>query len=413
MLVSLWFQLTPEYEGAGAIFVMLLTLYMIHRPAVRWLGRFGWVRWLFARRATRAAWAVRVVLMAAIVGAGCVPVTYHTGGPFELLPAARVVVRTEVAGPIETVFVREGQWVEAGQPLMQIAKRAFETNLARAEGEMRKAESRLALLKSGARAEAIESAREAVRTAQTRLSYSEGRLRRFEAMKAEELVSAQLYENAVAERDRSAAMVAEAAADLDLVLSDARDEAIAARVAETDSVRALVEGCRRDLEHATITSPIAGRVVTPRIESLAGVYVSPGLRDAVAQIEDAREVRAEVRVPEREAGLIRPGARVLLAAWAFHDRTFEGEVAGIAPVAAIPAPGAPITNVEAGPVQVVETADDEAAVRVLTALPNPDGRLQAGLTGYAKIEVARRPLWDILFRPVGRWFEVEFWSWLP
>jgi len=52
-------------------------------------------------------------------------------------------------------------------------------------------------------------------------------------------------------------------------------------------------------------------------------------------------------------------------------------------------------------------------VRVRTEIPNPDGTLKPKMTGYAKIKIEHRPVWDVLFRPFLRWLRIEVWSWLP
>jgi len=52
-------------------------------------------------------------------------------------------------------------------------------------------------------------------------------------------------------------------------------------------------------------------------------------------------------------------------------------------------------------------------VRVTTHIPNAGGVLKPKMTGYAKIMVAHRPVWDVLFRPLLRWVRIELWSWLP
>ncbi len=35
------------------------------------------------------------------------------------------------------------------------------------------------------------------------------------------------------------------------------------------------------------------------------------------------------------------------------------------------------------------------------------------MTGYAKIATGDRPVWDVLFRPIIRWFKVQVWYWIP
>ena len=56
---------------------------------------------------------------------------------------------------------------------------------------------------------------------------------------------------------------------------------------------------------------------------------------------------------------------------------------------------------------------DGPYVRVTTEIANDDGLLKSGMTGYAKIATEPRPVWDVLSRPIIRWFRVQFWYWIP
>jgi putative peptide zinc metalloprotease protein len=161
---------------------------------------------------------------------------------------------------------------------------------------------------------------------------------------------------------------------------------------------------------------MAGWVVTPRIEEMAGTYLKPGQRDLVVQIEDSRTIRAEVEVPEQDVGAVIVGAEVKVVPWAFHDVTFHGTVTAIAPVAAsnnAESSTATVVGAGQGGTQVSLSGSPERAVRVITEIPNPDGVLKTDMTGYAKIATGKRPVWDVLFRPVIRWFKVEVWYWIP
>jgi putative peptide zinc metalloprotease protein len=231
------------------------------------------------------------------------------------------------------------------------------------------------------------------------------------------MISPQEFENALRQRDMDLQQLAEANANLALVKSSARPEQIAALKAQVESLQAVVDNYRVDLARTTIAAPIAGRVVTPRPEELAGSYLKPGQRDLVIEIEDARIIRAEVQMPEEYVADVRVGADVELVAWTFSDRSFHGQVVSIAPVAATnstDAGGATVLGGQTqGTTQISIASSSERSVRVITEIPNPDGILKSDLTGYAKIATSDRPVWDVLLRPIIRWFSVEFWYWIP
>jgi putative peptide zinc metalloprotease protein len=370
--------------------------------------RRGWKRAL--------AWALRLVFVTATAWAMFLPYPYQTGGPFRFLPAKRAEVRSEVEGLVDKVLVREGQWVEQGQAIATISPRTHQKNLKAAQAKLDEAKAELQLLKAGPKREEVERAKADVRTAETSLAWSGPRADRFAKLYSQKLVSDQEYENALRQRDIDKAMLNEAKANLKFVASGARPEQLKAVEAEIRSLQALVDNYRTDVQRTTLKSPIAGFVITPRVEELAGTYLKPGQRDMVVQIEDARTIRAEVEVPEGDAGAVSVGAVVKVVPWAFHDVTFHGTVVSIAPVAAANSADsntATVLGPAQGATQVAMSGSSERVVRAITEIPNPDGVLKTDMTGFAKIATGDRPVWDVLFRPIIRWVKVEVWYWIP
>ena len=360
-------------------------------------------------------WFLRGGLAIAATAVMFIPYPYHTGGSFRFLPASRVEVRSEVEGLVDKVLVHEGEWVKAGQPIARLSGRTQERNLKSSQAKLEEARAQLQLLKAGPKPEEIERARADVSTAETSLAWSGPRAERYAELHRQNLVSDQDYENAVRQRDIDTAMLEEARANMTLVQSGARRELIQALEAEIRSLQALADNSRMDVESATLRSPIAGWIVTPRVEELAGTYLKPGQRDLVVQIEDARTIRAEVEVPEEEVMSVSLGAKVEVAPWAFHDVSFKGTVVSIAPVAATNSAEASTTvqgPSQAGS-QVAVSGSTDRVVRVITEIPNPDGVLKTDMTGYAKIATGHRPVWDVLFRPIIRWLKVRVWYWIP
>ena len=360
-------------------------------------------------------WLLRGGLAIAAIAVMFIPYPYHTGGSFRFLPASRVEVRSEVEGLVDKVLVHEGELVKAGQPIARLSGRTQERNLKSSQAKLEEARAQLQLLKAGAKPEEIERARADVSTAETSLAWSGPRAERYAELHRQSLVSDQDYENAVRQRDVDTAMLEEAKANLSLVQSGARREQVQALEAEIRSLQALADNSRMDVESATLRSPIAGWIVTPRVEELAGTYLKPGQRDLVVQIEDARTIRAEVEVPEEEVMSVSLGSKVEVAPWAFHDVSFKGTVVSIAPVAATNSADASTTvqGPSQAASQVAVSGSTDRVVRVITEIPNPDGVLKTDMTGYAKIATGHRPVWDVLFRPIIRWLKVRVWYWIP
>ena len=411
-----WGNLVPLYEGRGALAALLLLLFVMHKPILAAIAALPPIAWLLDPRGGWARWSVRIAIPAALLVALLLPYPYRTGGAFQFLPARRAEIRTEVEGVIEEVLVREGELVAAGQPVARLGTRHHARNLAAARARLEAAVARLEMVTRGPRPEQVASAEAKVASAAVEANWAAERARRYEGLYKDSLLAAQDYESALAAREYAAAELDEAKATLVLASSTARPDALRALQAEVDSLRTLVEDFETDVVRTTLVSPIAGRIVTPRIEQKVGTWLEPGTTDLVAVVEDTGTVLAEVSVPEQEVADIRPGAAVTLVPWGFHDEPARGRVVAIAPVAD-PNPGSEeVASLAHAPGSIGLLGTESAAarvVRVLAEVPDAGGRLTIDTTGFAKIEVGERPLWDVLFRPFWRWCRVEVWSWIP
>jgi putative peptide zinc metalloprotease protein len=411
-----FYRSTSAFAGQGALVAVALggVFFQDHVRAVG--GPQDWIRRLTA--VSMRSWAVWVGLAVPVVVVGLLPYPYHTGGPFVLLPNRRLDVRSELEGLVERIDVREGQWVKKGQPLASLVKRLHERNLAATEAQIEEKRAQLDLLRAGARPEEIAVARQKVEAARAHTEWSFPRAARYAELRKQGLVSAQDAENAQRQKTVDAEELALAESNLKLILSGARSQQIQAVEAEIASLEVVAANYRTDVERTVVRSPMAGRVVTPRVEELVGTYLKPGQRDLLMQIEDARVVRAEVEVPEEEGASVQPGADVQVVPWAFANRAFRGTVRRIAPVATTTTSSTNqsddvFSSRSSAGAEVSLSGTSSTVVRVITEIPNPDGLLKSEMTGYAKIATGYRPVWKVLFGPLIRWVKVEVWYWLP
>jgi RND family efflux transporter MFP subunit len=152
------------------------------------------------------------------------------------------------------------------------------------------------------------------------------------------------------------------------------------------------------VSQAQLRAPIAGIVVTRKVEERAGTMVRPG--EAFCEIANSDRMAAEMSVPETDLGLVRTGRSVALKLNAFPTTTFAGTVERI---------GAE-TRAEAG----------EQYFLVRAVFDNSEGRARDGMVGRARIRAgggwfgsAWYPVGYALFRDPFRWIWQEVWAWLP
>jgi RND family efflux transporter MFP subunit len=149
---------------------------------------------------------------------------------------------------------------------------------------------------------------------------------------------------------------------------------------------------------AQLRSPIAGIVITPKVEEKAGSLVKPG--DAFAEIVGEDRMAAEMSVPEEDLELVHPGKNVALKLNAYPTTTFQGTVERI---------GAQ-----------TKSAAGEQYFIVRAVFDNPGGLARDGMVGRARIHAGGGwfksgwyPVGYTLLRSPFRWLWQEAWSWLP
>jgi RND family efflux transporter MFP subunit len=152
------------------------------------------------------------------------------------------------------------------------------------------------------------------------------------------------------------------------------------------------------VESARLRSPIAGVIVTSKVEDKVGKLLSRG--EEFCELVDPYQMAVEMNVPETEEALIRPPASVALKLNSFPTRTFRG-------------------TVERMGARTVSAAGEQYFI-VRALFPNPNGVARTGMVGQAKITAAGGwsqsgwyPVGYVLFRAPARWIWTKVWSWLP
>lgn len=154
-----------------------------------------------------------------------------------------------------------------------------------------------------------------------------------------------------------------------------------------------------ELARLTVSSPISGRVLTPRISDLLGSYLPAGTQ--VAEIADLSSLRARAYVPGLDIRDVREGAPAALrldsVATALH-----GTVASIAPSS---------SEIESG-LMAKDAYKGMVVPQYYVAtilIPNAQQTLQDGMMGTAKIFVRRRSLGAFVTQAVYEFLRRKLW----
>jgi putative peptide zinc metalloprotease protein len=168
---------------------------------------------------------------------------------------------------------------------------------------------------------------------------------------------------------------------------------------ERESLRRQSSELTSQLSALQPISPISGIVITPRLPDLAGSYVEAGA--LLLEVADVSVLRARIYLPEFDLRDVMAGDRVSLK----MDSSFErlhSQVAEVAPSA---------SDIEPGlvPLEGYKGLTGMDFYGVMALLPNADGRLRAGMSGTAKITVARRSLASLAGKQVRDFVDRKIW----
>ena len=327
-LMVFTFHILEAYTPEWAFLPALGIGYWVFKSRIKMLVRFMKTVYLDKRERVRA-W-LTAPRMAAISAAALLILFLpiwpdFVVGSFLMEPAHKAEVRTEIGGHVTTVFVREGQSVTAGQPLVQLTNLPLESVASQASADLRTASAQAenAILHYGDIAATQASRREMAEHAQT--------------------------------------------------LSE-------------------------EVAHLRVTSPIAGVIATPRIEDRVGAYLERG--DEIAEVADLSTMNVRIYIPEFAIKDIRAGTRVRLQS--------GSQVIPVSATLTFVAPAS--TTLETGLVPKDQLKGiTPPRFYVGSALLANRGDLREGMTGTAKIFVARRSIAGFTWRFVRDLVDRRVW----
>ena len=145
----------------------------------------------------------RALLFASLASLALAACTEAGPAPFVgTLEWDRVAVTAELAEPVMSWAVAEGDRVEAGAVLLELDGRRQDARIAEAESQLALSEARLAELTHGARIETIDAARANLAGARAVQTDAEAEYMRVAELKRRELVAASAVDQALAIRNQ-------------------------------------------------------------------------------------------------------------------------------------------------------------------------------------------------------------------
>jgi len=348
----------------------------------------------------------------------------HVSGNIEVTDAE---VSFKIPGRVEARLVDEGEMVRAGQTIARLDSAELAQEVAARRAEVQAARAALAELEAGSRPEEIAQAEASAQQAKARLdemlagsrpeelSAAEAVLRRakaeaararldaerYEGLYKKEIVSAQQYDLARTGYETALARQREAEEQYKLVKEGPRKEQIEqARAAWLQAQERFVlvkKGPRREtieqararlqqakealavaetrLGYATLTSPLAGVVLSKNVEP--GEFVAAGT--PIVTVGDLENVWLRAYINETDLGRVKVGQRVRVTTDTYPDKRYEGRVSFIA------------SQAEFTPKSVqTEKERVKLVYRVKVDIRNPNMELKPGMPADAEILVREK-----------------------
>ncbi len=228
-----------------------------------------------------------------------------------LRPKDFVVLKTEVSGRVQKVFVKEGDLVRTGELLAVIEPIGLVERIEELRAKLNLVEERLAPHSSY-----LEVLRKNLEKAQTDFRHAESKyLRRKELFQAGLIAKEELEE---AERGYQLAQKAVEQAD-----STLRD-AIFSLQTEKKALLQQIKALRNEYRQYLVRSPLEGRVYNKYVE--VGDFVTPTFGKSELFSVGSKDVEVWLEIDEEYASLVRPGQKIYLSFDALPHRVITGEV---------------------------------------------------------------------------------------
>jgi HlyD family secretion protein len=337
----------------------------------------------------------------------------------EVRPIQFINLTAEVSGRVTDIFVKEGDQVTSGQPLLRVdpTQQASATNLQEANLRASQAEAQNQTAALRASENAVNNARAALNAAQADLvrtrverDFARIELRRNAELIEEGIVSRSIYDAAKLRFDSAAAAVKSAQARVNQARTQVRDAELqvvqsrAALRAAQARVRQAQASLRREadlLSKTTQHSPIKGVIAHLPIQ--VGTFALANFQSTPLMIiADMSTINIEVHVDETEVTDVKVGQKARVKVDALGDLELDGEVAEIA-ASAVTRTGQTIAQTAMARSQ--EAKDFKAVIRLSNISEDIKDRLRPGMSASAIITTDRRQ--DVLTIPIQAMVERE------
>ncbi len=230
--------------------------------------------------------------------------TFEVDGIVASIPATGTKFDVTVEGKRyqEQLSLTYGQWVEAGDVLVELDASDFQLQLQLAEAKLAKAQADLAHLMVGSRDEEVRRLRALRNESQARAEQAERENRRMQELRGNHVVSSSEADQASTAAAAARALLESAEAMLASAEAGPTAEQIAVEQALVKQMVVEVELARQKLRKTKLVAPYSGVVVSINVEVGDRVAASTS---PVIEMMNSQYLVAEINLPEALVGKVK------------------------------------------------------------------------------------------------------------
>jgi membrane fusion protein, multidrug efflux system len=306
---------------------------------------------------------------------------YFSGGRYvttdnAYVGAPKVMVASQVTGPIATVSVREGQHVAAGDELFRIDPEPYEIALADARAALGAAELSLAALK-----ESWQRAQTAISAAQATVDYEHHHYDRIESLAGRQFSTEADLDKALSDKVNAEQQLAAARSAADEIAAKlgGDPDLPEARYPPVTQAKASLAEAERDLRLTRILAPIPGTATQTDLV-VPGRFLATGT--AAMAIIDTDHAWVDANPKETDLSAVKTGDAVDISVDAYPDHVFHGTVRAVSPGTGAQFSVLPAQNASGNWVKVVQ----RIPIRIDVTHGDGEPPLRAGMSAWVSID---------------------------
>jgi HlyD family secretion protein len=251
-----------------------------------------------------------------------------------IIPEQQILVSPQVSGRVIELNFEAGQRIETGFVLAVLDNTEYQAEFERVTGLLEAAKENLAELREGSRPDEIKQVKADLAETETNLEQAERDYKRTKDLVKNGFGNRQDLETAGSQYEMMKKRVDKLAATAQLMVDGPRPERKKAAEAQVRQAEAELRRAKWRLDNCIIVAPISGTVLKKNAE-LGNLVNSVAFNGSfsLCDMADLSKLEVELSIQEREISKIRKGQRCKIQPEAYPDRSYDGVVSRLMPIA--------------------------------------------------------------------------------